>query len=274
MGMVSRLAMVFVCTAASGAAAQQTAASGEFNCVMTPREVVELGSAANGVLKEILVQPGDVVEKGQVLARLDDEVEKATVELARLRASNNFAIESGRQRTKYFGSSLERARSLYEKNVTTLERMEKAETEGKLAEFELKRAELERRMVRVELKRAEALLKMKSVVSPFDGVVMDRKLSPGAFVHEQSVLMTLAEVDPLIVEVFLPVRLYNTISVGQVGRILPNEPVGGVYEAQVLTVDPVFDAASGTFRVRLELPNADRSIPGGVRCRVSFASGA
>ena len=45
-----------------------------------------------------------------------------------------------------------------------------------------------------------------------------------------------------------------------------------VYLAAVTIVDRVIDAASGTFGVRLELPNPDQSIPGGLHCRVHFLS--
>jgi hypothetical protein len=43
----------------------------------------------------------------------------------------------------------------------------------------------------------------------------------------------------------------------------------GVYQAKVTVVDPVFDAASGTFGVRLEMPNPDEAAPVGVRCTMS-----
>ncbi len=52
--------------------------------------------------------------------------------------------------------------------------------------------------------------------------------------------------------------------------VLPEEPVGGEHRAEVTVVDRVVDAASGTFGVRLELPNPDYAIPAGLKCRVEF----
>ena len=46
--------------------------------------------------------------------------------------------------------------------------------------------------------------------------------------------------------------------------------VGGVYQARVTAVDPVIDAASSMFRLRLELPNPNHQIPAGLNCRVRF----
>jgi hypothetical protein len=52
--------------------------------------------------------------------------------------------------------------------------------------------------------------------------------------------------------------------------VRPEAPIGGSHQAKVAVVDRVLDASSGTFGVRLELPNADRALPAGARCRVDF----
>jgi hypothetical protein len=53
-------------------------------------------------------------------------------------------------------------------------------------------------------------------------------------------------------------------------EVKPESPPGGVYTAVVKIVDTVIDAASGTFGVRLELPNPDYHIPAGLKCQVVF----
>jgi hypothetical protein len=52
--------------------------------------------------------------------------------------------------------------------------------------------------------------------------------------------------------------------------VKPDSAIGGTYAATVTVVDEVFDAASGTFGVRLKLPNPELRLPAGVRCRISF----
>ena len=74
----------------------------------------------------------------------------------------------------------------------------------------------------------------------------------------------------MFVEVFLPVSLYKQIRTGTEARVFPNAPIGGEYQAKVTVVDQVFDAASGTFGVRLELANPGQTLPAGQRCRVEF----
>jgi multidrug efflux pump subunit AcrA (membrane-fusion protein) len=66
------------------------------------------------------------------------------------------------------------------------------------------------------------------------------------------------------------VRYFGQLKVGDTAVVHPDEPVGGNHSAKVSIVDEVFDAASGTFGVRLSLPNPDNLLPGGLRCHVTF----
>ena len=107
-------------------------------------------------------------------------------------------------------------------------------------------------------------------MSPVDGVVTERTLGPGEFVNDQAHILTIAEMDPLRVETYLPLSFYGHIKVGDTAEVLPEAPVGGSYQAKVAVVDQVFDAASGTIGVRLELPNPELRLPAGIHCRVHF----
>jgi multidrug efflux pump subunit AcrA (membrane-fusion protein) len=78
------------------------------------------------------------------------------------------------------------------------------------------------------------------------------------------------ELDPLNVELVLPVSQYGKIKLGQRARVSPEEPVGGSYSAVVEVVDPTLDAASGTFGVRLRLTTPGGRIPAGVKCHARF----
>jgi len=66
------------------------------------------------------------------------------------------------------------------------------------------------------------------------------------------------------------VELLGAIKVGMQADVTPENPVGQVYKAKVTIVDRVLDAASGTFGVRLELPNPKYRLPAGLKCKVTF----
>ena len=79
-----------------------------------------------------------------------------------------------------------------------------------------------------------------------------------------------AQLDPLNVEVLLPASRFGMIKPGMRANVT-QEPLEGSYPAVVKIVDRVVDASSGMFGVRLELPNPDNKLPGGLRCTVSFS---
>ena len=68
----------------------------------------------------------------------------------------------------------------------------------------------------------------------------------------------------------MPVRYFGLIKRGDTANVRPDNPVGGDHNATVTIVDQVFDAASGTFGVRLALPNPENIMPAGLRCRITF----
>ena len=109
--------------------------------------------------------------------------------------------------------------------------------------------------------------------SPVDGVVVQRLLLPGESV-EDAPIIAVAAVDPLNVEVIVPVGHLEQIRTGMRAQVTAQIPGAEMRLAQVTVVDRLVDAASNTFGVRLELPNPQYAIPGGVRCDIMFLTGA
>jgi Barrel-sandwich domain of CusB or HlyD membrane-fusion len=92
----------------------------------------------------------------------------------------------------------------------------------------------------------------------------------GENVYEQAKIMKIAQIDPLFVEVHLPIAAVPVIKEGTTAEIRPSQPAGTVHMATVSVIDKVFDAASDTFGVRLILPNATHEMPAGVNCTATF----
>ena len=268
---VAALALVAL---AGGAARAQASllATTELDCLMEPRTVVQLGSPVTGVLDEVAVDRGDTIQAGQLLAKLESGVEEATVALARARAGNDVPIQARTARLEFQRKREERTETLFKKNVVSREQMDTATTERRLAELDLREVEMEKDLAQLQLRQADELLNQRMIISPIDGVVVERALSPGAYVNEQSHVFTVAAMDVLNIEVFVPIDLYGLVTLGMRGEVRPSDPVGGVYDATVVIVDELFDPASDTFGVRLELPNTDRELPAGLRCTVRFVA--
>lgn len=223
-------------------APEAASGGGAHECLVEPHMVVNVGSPVDGVLEQVLVNRGDPVRKGQVVARLQAGVEAAAVKLSQAR------VEFGRRR-------VERSDALFERQMMSAQERDELVTEVRLREE--------------ELKRDEESLKLRTIVSPIDGVVVERRLTPGEFIRsDKSVVLKLAQIHPLNVEVVAPARLFNSVRPGMPARVSLAPLLPGSFQARVAVVDKVVDAASGTLGVRLEMPNPDHKIPAGIRCSV------
>jgi len=210
--------------------------------LIEPSESVKVSSHVRGTLEAVVVDRGGNVRKGQVVARVKAEVEKAAVDLAR-------------SRVEFAERKVTRNEDLYQQQLISIHEKDEMETELRIA--------------RLELKEAEARLNMRTIRSPVNGVVVERLLSPGEFVGEEPIL-EIARIDPLYVEVVVPVEMFGSITRGATAEVRPELPGSKTHTAKVVIVDRVVDAASGTFGVRLQMGNPGLRLPAGLKCRVAF----
>ena len=224
------LSLAFMSLSASGE---------EFDCLIEPHMTVKVGSPVLGIVESVPVERGDLVDKDQLVTQLDAKIEKAAVELAKVRVG-------------FFQKKLNRLLSLKESSMVSAESVDEAMMELNISSIELQQRNL--------------LLRQKSIKSPVSGVVVQRLLSPGEYAYEQTPLMEIAQIDPLNVEVLLPAEYYGKINNNDVVTVKPELPIGGEYNATITIVDQVIDAASSTFGVRLTLPNPNLDIPAGIKC--------
>ena len=262
--------------AAAICAASSPARSAEYaglDCVLEPYEVVELGSPVNGVIQTIYVERNSLVKKGQVLADLESDVEKATVELAGARAGLTAEIQLRRAAVEFNQRTQARIDELHEKKAVPFHVKDETDTDLSKSRWQFLKAKDAQRLAALELAKANAILRLRTIRSPIDGVVVARHKAVGEFVEEQPILR-LAQIDPLRVDVIAPVELFGSIREGMHAEVALEHHEKAMYTATVTMVDPVVDAASGTFDVRLELPNPNYGIPSGLKCDLRFVEDA
>lgn len=241
----------------------------EFDGLIEPRLVVKVGSNMSGVLESVTVDRGDMIRQGQVIATLQSGVEKATMELAKVRAESEAAIYARKTELEFALRNQERIRDLYEREALSFQEWDEVETRRILAQISLSEAVENKRLAEMEYQRALEVYNRTSIRSPLTGVVVERFLNQGEYIEDQPVI-TIAQINPLYVEVVMTVDSLDLVKVGMEAMVRPESPVGGLYTAKVIVVDRVVDAASGTFGARLELPNPDYRLPPGLKCRVIF----
>ena len=258
------LLLVFTCV---------NAWSGDFDCVIEPKQVIEVRSPLEGLIDKVPVDRGDRVKKGQELVVLDTSLERAQAAIARQRSEMVGAVRSGETRVEFSAKKLKRAENLHDQNYLSAQARDEAATEARLAESELRDARDNRRLAELELARQNEIIRLKTIRSPFNGVVTERLQNPGELAEAgvgRKPILKLAEVDTLYVEVILPASAFGKVKLGMEVQVVPEIPPGSRHAGTVKVIDRLLDAASGTFGVRLELPNASYRIPAGIRCLASF----
>jgi len=247
----------------------QAAETTELDCMVKPEMYVELSSPVDGVLESVLVETSDVVQKGQVLAKLESSVETAQVNLSRQEASVVDVIEGKKIESEFSKRNKDRLDQLYKKQVGSLADNDKANTEADLTKLALSKAISDKKTAELKLKLATAQLEQKSIKSPISGIVVERYAMPGETVENRPI-MKLAQIDPLRVELVAPAALFGQITKGMSAEIHPEKPANQSYQATVTIVDKLIDPASGSFTVRLALPNPNDKLVGGVNCVAKF----
>lgn len=266
------LSCFLILAAAQEPGTESSAGSVEMEGLIEPSRTINISPSVDGLIEEVLVERGDQVEEGQVLARLESSVERAQEALAKERSEMVAALQKAEARLKLSKQKLEKDSELFESKIISSDEFEERNTEHELATLVVLEAQESLALARLEHRRASAALALRTVKSPVKGVVVDRMMSPGELVNRtgQVIILELAQIDPLHVEVIASVDLLGKIEVGSTAEVLPQPPVGGVYPATVTVVDRVVDAASGTFGIRLEVSNADYQLPAGLKCVVRF----
>jgi len=256
----------------AGAAEDGDAPRAEYDCMIEARQSIAVRSPVEGVIESILVQRGDVVKKGALVATLSSGPERAALDMARSRATMQGEIKSAEARVDLTRKKWERAEELVKRNFVSENARDEAQAEYRLATEQLRQARENRRLAELDMNRAKEVLAQRSIKSPVNGVVVEIMLRPGELMssNQKDPIMKIVEVDPLNVELVLPVSQFGRIKVGQHADVLPEQPVGGSHSARVEVADHVVDAASGTFGVRLRLPNPGNRIPAGVKCKARF----
>jgi len=149
--------------------------------------------------------------------------------------------------------------------------LDQVKTETRIAELQLQQEREAKTLAKLEQARAAATLKRRQIVSPIDGTITRRYKNPGEFVDGEPVFQ-LAQLNPLHVEVLLPLADLGKITVGSYTDVSVQAPGfdDQTFPGKVRRIDSVGDAASGTYGVRVEIENPELKIPSGVRCQVDF----
>jgi membrane fusion protein (multidrug efflux system) len=186
---------------------------------------VKVLAEAEGRVSRLLVEEGDAISKGQLLAVLVQDDEEISLKKAELSASN--------ARLAY-----ERAKDLVDKELISQEEYDKLTIDYEIANQELAEAQWAKDKTEIR--------------SPFTGKVTGRMIQVGQHVQISDELFQVTDFDPLIARIYLPERDIIGLNEGREVRILLNADDEVRFTGRIRQISPIVDTATGTVKVTVE----------------------
>jgi RND family efflux transporter MFP subunit len=246
---------------------------------VTARHQATVSAQMTGTLTEVLVDEGDHVKKGQVLARLESTAQKASFAMseAQLQAARALLMQSKAQLRQVY-RDLVRNEDLVARHLVSMQALETART---LVETQVSQVESQRRQVdlaEATLKGAHVALDQTTVRAPFSGVVIAQPaqegeitspMSPGADPKGTGVA-TIVDMDSLEIEVDVNEAYINRVQPNQPAEAVPDAYPEWAIPAHVVATIPTADRTKATVKVRIGIDQRDPRILPDMGVRVSF----
>jgi len=198
---------------------------------------------AAGRLTAILAKPGQRVDAGAVIARLDSEAEQIALDRARI------SLDDAQSRA-------ERVKALRASNTATAVQMTEAELAVENA--------------RLMLRDAELSLDRRAIVAPIAGIVGILPVEAGNYVTSQTAIATIDDRSSIIVDFWVPERYASAITLGSKVSATPIARPNQVFEGEVSAVDNRLDEQSRTLLVQARIGNTDDTLRAGMSFQVAM----
>ncbi len=234
----------------------QLAASHAIEGFTEPYADIQLAASELGTLSAIAVEEGDTVKAGHVIASLDDRVLKASLDIAFAAAKAEGELVSAAANVDMREAELEKLTELFGRHHASQQELDRVEGDLKVAKARLKIAQEEAIVRELECERIRAQLKQRKVVSPIDGTVVEVMKEKGEFVSPSDpIVARVVQLDPVLVAFSVPASQRKLLTKNQ--PVLMTVGAVRKVSGRVEFVSPLIDASSGTFRVKIVLPNSD-----------------
>ena len=232
---------------------------------------VQVVPKVNGRLQSVAVKLGDPVRRGHMIAKVEDFEIREQVRQAE--ASFQVSQASIRQREadlKLAQTNLERSRSLYQRELLPQQTYDDTEAryQAALAQVDLAKAQYEQAKARLD--ELKITLANTVIASPVDGFVSKRFLDPGAFINPNAPVVSVVDIRTVRLVANLVERDVKRVQAGTPARVEVDAFPGEAFSGKVSRVAPVFDPATRTAEMEIEVPNPGFRLKPGMYARVNL----
>jgi membrane fusion protein (multidrug efflux system) len=230
-------------------------------------------SRADGYVRRWLVDIGDVVESGQLLAELDtpeldQQLDQARAQLAQAGA----AIVQAQANRDFSKTTVQRYQPLTQQGVTSQQDLDQRQAQAAVDEANVKVAQANVAAQEANIRRLGQLKGFARVLAPFAGRVTARTIEVGALVTAgtASPLFKIATTDPARVFVQIPQDVAPSVHANLVAKVAVREFPNRTFDGTVTRASGELDAASRTMMTEIRVPNADAALLPGMYAQVSL----
>jgi RND family efflux transporter MFP subunit len=247
-----------------------------FSGTLSPRAEASVAPKISGRIERLAVNLGDIVQRGQVIAELDD----AEAQQAVAQAEAELAVAEANLAESQ--SALATAIREYERQQTLQQRGVASESQLDVADAQRLAAQAEQAVAEAEVRRAESALTSAQIRLGYTQVqatwadgdderaVAERFVDAGDTVGANTPLIRVVQLDPLDAIVYVTERDYARMEIGQPATLQTDAFPGESFEARVVRLAPVFRQESRQARVELEVANPQRRLKPGMFARVTI----
>lgn len=244
--------------------------AGEYDGFTEPSRRVSVASVETGTIKSLEVQEGSAVEKGQVVARLDDDLFLALVAIAEESTRAQGALKSAEAEVAMRRERWEKLCELRAGGHARQEEVDRAHMDVEVAEARVLSANELTQLKRLELEKARIQLARRVIVAPLSGVVATVRKDEGEFVAPNDpYVVEIVTLDPLLAAFAIPSSEALALKKGQVVSVYLDD-AEKIVTGEIDVVAPITDAESGTVRVKVSIANRDGAFRGGERCTLQL----
>jgi multidrug efflux pump subunit AcrA (membrane-fusion protein) len=250
---------------------------------------VTVSSEAEGRVEQVMVDVGDRVSKGQVLARVSPVEHQLTVEqqqAALRQARARLGLREGDGEMKDVRDAAEvkkaaadladaeqrfnRAQSLLETGVIPRQQFDEAEARYKAAKATYDLAVQQVENMRASMQQTQATLNLASkrlrdtqILAPFAGHVKSREVTVGQYLRVQTPVMTIVNIDPLRVRLNVPEKMSPWVRIGREVKLTLEAFPGREFTGRISRINPSVDEKTRTFEIEALVANRNGELKPG-----------
>ncbi len=236
-------------------------------------ETAQLAPQIMGTVVAVHVREGDPIRAGQVLVSIDPAQSKAALEgtQAALAASEH-QLAAAQTQQKLAEETLTRYDTLFQRKSVSPQEYDEVKARAQAAAAATEAARAQRSQAKAAVAQAQSGFTYTSIRAPFNGVVIERRVDPGALASPGAPVLTVESTGRFRLEATVDEASLRFVHMGEAVPISLDAYPGESLTGRVTQIVPAADPSSRTFVVKIELP-ASKSVRSGLFGRAQFPRG-